>query len=92
MASDLGSGFANAFWHYKGIIETMEANPGMYHLDRMRSEAHKKLEEYFDASLHENLKEVLHDLEPGDQPKYIENYVKDIEGFREFRNKWRDRR
>jgi len=67
---------------YKGLIETMSKYPGMYGLDAKRSELHCQIETYF-VGREEVLKEVLHNLEIGMQPKDVVWAVNNIGEFRE---------
>jgi len=66
---------------YKGLIETMSKYPGMYGLDAKRSELHKQIEAYF-VGREDTLKEVLHNLDVGMQPKDVVWAVNNIEKFR----------
>jgi len=75
-------GFDDTYWQYKGLVEFMSDNPGMYTLDNQRTELHKELEKHFEGKEAE-LKEVLHNLERDMQPSDLTWAVNNIDKFRE---------
>lgn len=40
----------SVLWRYVGIIEFMDSNPGLYHMDSMRQETHNEVAEHFGVS------------------------------------------
>jgi hypothetical protein len=67
---------------YKGLIETMSMNPGLYGLDSRRMELHKQLKQLYPDCNHLDI--ILHDLPQGFSWSDFSCSVKDFEYYKEM--------